>query len=113
MKFIALLSLFAGEAFVIWAEMLGAKLYAQALPLWKALGYTAIPLCVGALLLVIAYMIGFRYFANIWIVSAISLGTILVVEPLFNLLYIGQTPTTGASIGLLLGILGILSSIFF
>jgi hypothetical protein len=45
-------------------------------------------------------------------VTAISLGSILIIEPVLNLLYMGQTPTMGAGIGFTLGVAGILSALF-
>lgn len=57
-------------------------------------------------------MLGLKYFHNIWIISAVSFGSIILVEPLFDYFYIGQTPTLGAGIGAIFGVLGILSALF-
>ena len=112
MKFLALALLFLGESTVIYAEELGAKLYAATGNFGLTIVHTLIPLIIGALFLVIAYMLGLKYFQNIWIITAVSFGSILLVEPLFNFFYIGQSPTLGAGLGSVFGILGILSALF-
>lgn len=112
MKALALLLLFAGETLVIYAEEIGARTYAHSTGFFSAFVPTLIPLVVGAVFLVTSYMLGFKYFQNIWIVSAISFGSIILVEPLFDYFYIGQVPTLGAGIGMSFGLLGILSALF-
>lgn len=110
MKIIALVAVVLGEALVVFAEILGAKLYSSlSLPFMNAFLYTLIPLLTGAVLLVVGYMLGLKYLSNIWIMSAVSFGTLLLVEPLLNLFYIGQFPTLGAGIGFAFGVLGILA----
>lgn len=113
MQIFAFLTIFIGEAVVIYAEQLGAKLYsAPSAQFGASFLYTLIPLTVGAVLLVVGYMLAFKHFQNIWIVTVISLGSILLVEPLFNYFYIGQTPTLGAGIGFVLAVLAILTALF-
>ena len=112
MRFIVLGILFVGEAIGIWAEMMGARAYAQTgATFGSALLPTVIPILLSAFLLITSYTLGLRAFSNIWAVSAISVGSILIIEPLFNLLYIGQAPTFGAGLGFVLGVAGILSSL--
>lgn len=103
--------LILGEALVIYAEMIGARLYGvHGATFGSAFSATLIPLIVGATFLIFAYMLGVKYLGNVWIVTVVSMGAVLLVEPLFNLLYMGQTPTTGALIGFVLGALGILAT---
>ena len=113
MRFLSLVILFVGEGAGIWAEMMGARAYIQPGATFTRALLPTIPLIlVSAFLLVTAYTLGLRAFTNIWAVTAISVGSILIVEPLFNLLYIGQTPTFGSGLGFFFGAAGILSSIF-
>jgi hypothetical protein len=112
MKMLALACLFLGETLVIYAEEFGAKTYTLSGHLGGTFLETLVPLTIGAVCLVIGYMLGLKLFQNIWIVTAVSFGSILVVEPLFDFFYIGQVPATGAAIGVVLGALGILSAIF-
>jgi hypothetical protein len=53
-------------------------------------------------------MYGYRSFRNIWIVSALSITSILIMEPLIGYLVFQQLPTRGALFGLLLGAAGFL-----
>lgn len=111
MKPIAFLSIIAGEVLIIYSEVLAAKLYSQDVSFQSMLMQTIPAGIVGAILLVIGYALGLKSFQNIWIVSAISIGSLLIVEPLFNYFYIGHVPTLGSGIGFVLGVLGILASL--
>ena len=112
MKYLALVLLFVGESASIYAEELGARLYSHSTSFGTTFLHTLIPVAIGACCLVIAYMLGLKYVHNIWIISAVSFGSILLVEPLFDFFYIGQTPELGAGIGMLCGVLGILAALF-
>lgn len=68
---------------------------------------------VASGLLVAGYMLGFRVFKNIWIVSVISITCILIMEPILAWTIFHQTPTKGAIIGLVLGAMGFVSALFF
>ncbi len=114
MAYLALFLLFCGEALSIYAEEIGAKLYASTshpVTFVQALAHAAVPLILGAACLLVAYTLGLRYLHNIWIVSAVSFASILLVEPAFDYLYIGQTPTLGAGLGMVLAVFGILSTL--
>lgn len=112
MKIIAFLSIVFGEVLIIYSEVLAAKLYTSNVSFSSTLTQTIPAGIVGAILLVIGYALGLKAFQNIWIVSAISIGSLLIVEPMFNYFYIGHTPTLGSGIGFALGVLGILASLF-
>lgn len=114
MQFLILASIFFGEVLIIYSEQLGAKLYGLlSYPFLTAFAFTIIPAFLGAALLVTGYMLGLKYHQNIWAVTALSLGSILIVEPLFNYLYIGHVPDTSEFIGVLLGVAGIFAVVFF
>lgn len=113
MQLLALLLIVAGEGLMIYAEELGAKLYAlPSATFVHEFGYSFGFAALGAVCLVAGYMLGLRYFHNIWIVTVISFASILLMEPLFNFFYIGQTPTLGALIGFVLAVLGIIAATF-
>ena len=113
MKLTVLIPIFLGEFSVIYAEQLGAKLYGLlSYSFTHAFYLTLIPLFIGSICLVAGYMLGLKHFQNIWAITAISFGSILIVEPLFNYFYIGQLPTLGSGIGVGLAILGILAVLF-
>lgn len=60
-----------------------------------------------------SYILGFSAFKNIWIVSAISVIFIIIIEPLIAWTIFSQVPTHGAIIGLVLGVIGLFFTIFF
>lgn len=113
MQFLVILSIVIGESLVVYAEVLGAKLYGmlgysfEASVLWSL-----IPGVVGALLLIVGYALGLKHFNNIWVVSALSVGTLLIIEPALNYFFIGQTPGLGSGIGFIFGVLGLLAVTF-
>jgi hypothetical protein len=51
-------------------------------------------------------MIGYKSFKNIWVVSALSITSILIMEPLIGYIIFQQLSTRGALVGLLLGAVG-------
>ncbi|MBB4363026.1 hypothetical protein GGD65_004059 [Bradyrhizobium sp. CIR18] len=67
---------------------------------------------LGGILLVFGYALGYMYLKNIWIIVAISVGAILVVEPILAVLLFRDVPTAGSLIGLILGGFGALAAIF-
>ncbi|MEM5778032.1 MAG: hypothetical protein QXK49_00160 [Candidatus Aenigmatarchaeota archaeon] len=64
-------------------------------------------------MLILGYIFGFSSFKNIWIVSIISITSILISEPILAYTFFHQMPTTGALIGLVFGVLGFISTIIF
>jgi drug/metabolite transporter (DMT)-like permease len=58
-------------------------------------------------------MLGYRAFKNIWIVSAILVTSILVVEPTLAWFLFKEIPTLGASIGIGLGVIGLIVALVF
>jgi len=60
----------------------------------------------GSIFLIEGYMLGYTAFRNIWIVSAISITSILIVEPLLAYDLFQQLPTKGALVGFVAGIIG-------
>ncbi|WP_245453688.1 hypothetical protein [Bradyrhizobium sp. AC87j1] len=64
------------------------------------------------ILLVFGCALGYMHLKNIWIIVAISVGAILVVEPILTGLLFRDVPTAGSLIGLVLGAFGVLAAIF-
>ncbi|MEK7063210.1 MAG: hypothetical protein AAB955_00795 [Patescibacteria group bacterium] len=113
MGYIVALCIFFGEVLVIYSEQIGARLYGvQAATFGTAFLYAIAPAIMGAALLVVGYMLGVKYHQNVWAVTALSLSSILIVEPLFNYFYIGHIPELGSALGFVFGALGILAVTF-
>ncbi|MCP1854606.1 MULTISPECIES: hypothetical protein [unclassified Bradyrhizobium] len=111
MKIVAVAAIFLGEAISIIAELIASRRFGKSggdvtmlLPMFLLISF-------GGILLVFGYALGYTHLKNIWIIVAISVGAILVVEPILTLLLFGDVPTTGSLIGLLLGALGTLAAI--
>lgn len=110
-NFIAIVILFSGEALSIYSEMIAAKTHTisnlQFIEVFLK-GFFIIA-CAGGFLIA-GYMIGFKSFKNIWMVSALSITSILIMEPLIGYLIFQQLPTRGALIGLILGATGFVAT---
>lgn len=114
MKIITLLLIFLGEMAMVYAEIRAARLFTASQQSFVHVFFKLfIVMAVGGGLVVAGYMAGLKVFKNIWIVSVTSITSILLIEPVMNYFVVGQLPTRGALIGLILGVCGLLSAIFF
>lgn len=112
-KILTILIIFLGETFAILAEVIAAKYYSFNDARFLNIFLKALPIIIiGGMLLLFGYMLGLRSFKNIWIVSTISITSILIAEPIINYTITHQLPTSGALIGFILGILGFFSALF-
>lgn len=104
------LALFLGESLIIGAEMWAAKNFQQsARP--EVLIITAFLISIiGVALLVYGYTYGYQAYKNIWIVTALSVAGILIVEPLIAWFLFQEIPTRGALIGFSLGVVGLITT---
>jgi hypothetical protein len=108
-KIIPIILLLAGESLAIYSEVIGAKnINNFQSTFWKMFGLMA----VAGLFLIAGYMFGMKYLNNIWVVGAVSIASIVVVEPLITYLIFHELPSRGALIGLVLGVLAIFSALF-
>jgi hypothetical protein len=112
-KIASLLLIFAGEVLSIGAELVGSKRAAEAgAHYWSVFTLMFLVITLGGALLVGGYMLGYLHYKNIWVVTALSIGSILIVEPLLAFVLFHQAPTLGAWVGLTLGALGIAATLF-
>ncbi len=112
-KTLVVLFVFLGEAFSIYAEMLAARNnYFSSQPIFQTFLKGFLIITIGGGLLILGYMLGFKSFKNIWIVSVTSITSILIIEPILAYTFFHQLPTKGALIGLIFGTLGFLATIF-
>lgn len=105
------IAVFLGEVFIIGAEMWAAR-YSDTSKPWHTFVPAVTISIIGVLILVYGYTFGYQAFKNIWIITALSIAGILVVEPLVAWFLFKELPTTGASIALILGVIGIGTSLF-
>jgi drug/metabolite transporter (DMT)-like permease len=108
-----LVLIFAGEALSVYAELLGAHRFVVGQHAFLGIFLRMFGLiAVAGGLLIAGYLLGYLSYKNIWIVSAFSLCSILIVEPFISWWIFHQLPTRGAFVGLLLGLVGLLFAIF-
>jgi hypothetical protein len=112
-KFFTILIILLGETLGILAEIVAAKYFAVNNAKFAGIFFKALPIMIIAgILLLCGYMLGLRSFKNIWIVSAISITSILIAEPIINYTVTHQLPTRGALVGLIFGVLGFIAALF-
>ncbi len=112
-KLLAIFLIFIGEAVAIYAEIISAKYFSTNPAFLQMFLRGFIIIIFGASLLICGYALGFSAFKNIWIVTAVSITSILIVEPIINYAIFRQLPTAGALIGLILGGVGFIFALFY
>ena len=113
-KVLVILLIFAGEGLAIFAEMVAARQFQLAQQtFFQIFARAFFIMLVGGVLLVAGYTFGFKYFQNIWIVSAVSITSILIIEPVLAYSFFHQLPTRGAWIGLILGAVGFVTTLIW
>ncbi len=108
-KCLSVLLIVAGEALSILAEMRAAtpnsvspsRVYASSVGLFALSG----------LALVAGYMLGYRAFASIWVITVISVSSLLIIEVALCCLMFNESPSLGSKLGLACGALGFLLSL--
>ena len=112
-KILAIILILFGEMITIYAEMLLARNnFLNSPPLSKIFWQPFLIMVLGGTLLITGYFTGFGAFKNIWIVSVISITSILIIEPVLAYTIFHQLPTKGAALGFILGALGFVVALF-
>ncbi|UWU83286.1 hypothetical protein N2605_27735 [Bradyrhizobium yuanmingense] len=112
LKIVAVAAIFLGEALSILAELMASRQFGKTGGDLAMLWPMFLLVSLGGILLIFGYALGYMYLKNIWIIVAISVGAILVVEPMLTVLLFRDVPTVGSLIGLLLGTFGALAALF-
>ncbi len=108
-EIIPIVLLFCGESLAIYSEIIAAKnVDTFAGTFWKM----TVVIAVSGLFLIAGYMLGQKYLHSIWIVGTISIASIIIMEPIIAYLVFHTLPSRGPLIGLILGVLGLLSALF-
>ncbi len=113
-KIFVVLLILAGESASIYAELAAAKNHTLSQQPFLSAFLKMFPFIIAAGgLLLAGYILGYKSFQNIWIVSAVSITSILVVEPFLDYTLFQQLPTKGALIGLILGVIGFVVTLIY
>lgn len=100
-----------GEILTIYCELHASRLPGD---LWSTPGLLIKPvllICVAGVSLVVAYWLGYRATGNIWVITVTSLTLLLVLEPIVIYVMLGELPGRGATLGFVLGALGLLCTL--
>ena len=103
--------IFVGEAFAIYAEMRAARIHSQKSDFIDVFKFSFVLMLIGGGMLIAGYVLGYQSFNNIWIVSAVSITSILVIEPILAYSMFHQFPTRGALLGFIFGIAGFIAAL--
>ncbi|WP_093414500.1 MULTISPECIES: hypothetical protein [unclassified Pseudomonas] len=68
-------------------------------------------MCFAGLCLLGAYWLGYRAIGDIWVVTVVSVTSLLILEPIVVWTLFDEAPGRGALIGFCLGALGMLSTV--
>ena len=115
MKIISMIILFLGEALSIFAELYFAGILLHQNNTFK--GTIAIfikmllVVVVAGSLLLLGYYFGYYSFKDIWVVSVISVVSIIIAEPILNFIFFKTLPGRGAIIGFIFGVLGMAATL--
>ena len=101
-----------GESLGIYAEVISAYTYQNNLFL-AIFSKNFFIMALAGGFLVAGYMLGIKGFKDIWIVSVISIVSIIFMEPIINYYIFQELPSKGTAIGLIFGILGLVSMTIF
>ena len=105
--FFGLLLIALGEIAGIAAEMFVVRGATNGgIPWALVLRYFPLMVIAGACLL-FGYILAYREIQNIWIVSAVSISSIMIVEPTLDYLLFDELPTKGAWVALSLAVIAI------
>ena len=104
LKLFSVAMLAFGEALCIYSEMLVAKK-----PDWL---WTFFLITLAGIPLLLGYHYGYKAFGNMWAVMAVSVVSILLVEPTMVWMMFGDIPTRNSIIAFCLGATGLLLVLF-
>ncbi|SEQ27291.1 hypothetical protein SAMN03159444_01386 [Pseudomonas sp. NFACC02] len=101
----------AGEFCAIYSEVVVAKLAQSGSASWETFVMPLVLMCFAGLFLLAAYWLGYVVVGDIWIVTVVSVTSLLLIEPVVVWSLFHEAPGRGALIGCVLGALGMLATV--
>ena len=109
MKIFSIFLVFFGELLAVYAETFIIKYKLFSGNFWKLF----LLITIGGFLLLVGYYLGYKAYQNLWVITVISIVTLLITEPLILVVFLNQTPTVGMLTGFALGIIGLFLALFY
>lgn len=100
-----------GEFCAIYSEVVVAKLAQTGSASWETLFLPLVLMCFAGICLLAAYWLGYVAVGDIWIVTVVSVISLLLLEPVVVWALFHESPGRGALIGFTLGALGMLATV--
>jgi hypothetical protein len=107
----ALALMVVGEFCAIYSEVVTARLAQTNGGSWEAFMLPVALMCFAGLCLLGAYWLGYVAVGDIWVVTVVSVTSLLLLEPMVVWSIFHEAPKRGALIGFCLGALGMLSTV--
>lgn len=101
-----------GEFCIIYSEVAVARLAQAGSTSWETLTFPVLLACFSGLCLMAAYWLGYRAVGDIWLVTVVSVTSLLMLEPLVIWSMFHEMPGRGEMIGFCLGALGLVAAVF-
>ena len=100
-----------GEFCAIYSEVVTARLAHVGDGSWQAFVMPVLLMCFAGFCLLGAYWLGYVVVGDIWIVTVVSVTSLLLLEPVVVWALFHEAPGRGALIGFCLGALGMLATV--
>ncbi len=107
LQVLAVSTLVAAEALAVYAEVLAACVQTERGSVASQLLSAGGLMAIAGVLLLAGYHYTYRAFGDLWTVGVISITVILIAEPIITFCMAGTLPGRGATLGLILGALGL------
>lgn len=101
-----------GEFCAIYSEVVAARLAHTGNTSWPDLAFPVLIMCFAGICLIGAYWLGYLAVGDIWMITVVSVTSLLLLEPLVIWSVFRELPGRGTLIGCCLGALGMLSAVF-
>ena len=99
----SLLCIVAGEVLTIFAQV-RTSTFPEGQQRWLLVGSAWV---VSGVFLVLGYVVGAEAFGGVWSVAAVSVTSILIVEPVLLYLLLREWPSRPEAVGLMCGCVGL------
>lgn len=100
-----------GEILTIYSEVYASKLPGHPIDTPMMFLKPIVLISIAGVSLIFAYWLGYQGTGNIWVVTVVSLTLLLILEPIVIYVMLKELPGRGATIGFLLGAVGLISTV--